>query len=329
MTDWTKLGIVPKAGMIAWNGYKEGESTNSTLSDLSGNGRELDAVGVDPPALQMDVINGQPAWYFNGTNDALLWEGSITTKHLFVLAAFEDASFSDFQGLYSNADQNSGDILVSNPMGTNMFDFSSIITYTYRKNDVAFANNAQAAPVGGQFGLIEVSSATGWAANGIQIGDQQSLGRKFKGWYAESIAYSTVLNDVQRQMVYEYFAMKFHMWPQVLSGLNIFPFAPNKTSSTEMDRENYLSEPYEGDPKALVRGGFLHGFQLPFFLRRQQEFEAAEAFHIEHYPLTHFIYRDSRFIPPRETECRITSPLREQGSDVTYRFNYTFEVTEA
>lgn len=312
MTDWTKLGIVPKAGMIAWNGYKEGESTNSIASDLSGNGRDLDAVGADPPALQMAVINGQPAWYFNGTDDALLWSGSITTKHLFVLAAFEDASFSDFQGLYSNADQNSGDILVSNPTGTNMFDFSSIITYTYRKNDVSFANNAQAAPMGGQFGLIEVSSATGWAANGIQIGDQQSLGRKFKGWFVESIPYSRVLADFERIAVYEYFAMKFNLWRQVASGLDVWPFQANWAYPFPTDKAVLASRSISGAFKAREKRPAKDAWELSFATRSPEEVDAAKAFWNAKYPGTSFIYRDDAYSPARDTEVLFTSGINRQ-----------------
>lgn len=312
MTDWTKLGVVPRSGLIAWNGYKAGESTNAIISDLSGNGRDLDATGADPPALQMDVINGQPAWYFNGTDDALLWSGNITTKHLFVLAAFEDAAFADYQGLYSNEDQNSGDILVSNPTGTNLFDFSGSLTYSYRKNDVLLANNAQAAPMGGQFGLIEVSSATGWAANGIQIGDQQSLGRKFKGWYAESIAYSTVLSDVQRQMVYEYFAMKFYMWRKVASGLDVWPFQANWAYPFPTDKAVIASRSINGAFKAREKRPAKDAWELSFAGRSPEEVDAAKAFWDAKHPGTSFIYRDDAYSPSRDSEVLFASGISRQ-----------------
>jgi hypothetical protein len=82
------------------------------------------------------------------------------------------------------------------------------------------------------------------------------------------------------------------------------------------------------DLKALVRGSFLSGYSLPFLLRQEEEFTAAKAFYEQHHPITPFVIRDYRFYPYQEVTVRIASPFREQGSDVSLRFNYSFDVVE-
>lgn len=108
----------------------------------------------------------------------------------------------------------------------------------------------------------------------------------------------------------------------------VFPYFSNKTRTSQLDREHYLSEPYSGDPKALVRGQPKRVFTLTFLNRTQAEFLAAETFWISHYPLTTFTFNDYRFFPARAHTVRFISPLREQGNDVTLRFNYSFDVIE-
>ena len=109
---------------------------------------------------------------------------------------------------------------------------------------------------------------------------------------------------------------------------DIFPFVPNKALPSEREQEHYLSEPYSGTPKALVRGSFKRAYTVVFTTRSQAEFDAAEAFHASHYPLTTIIFRNYRFYPARDFNCRITSPFREQGSESSGRFNYSFDLQE-
>lgn len=92
--------------------------------------------------------------------------------------------------------------------------------------------------------------------------------------------------------------------------------------------ENYESEPYSGDPKVLVRGTAKRAFTLIFTGRSQAEYDAAETFWLTHYPRVTFTFRDYRFYPARDFSAYITSQFREQGSETSGRFNYSFDIAE-
>ena len=177
--------------------------------------------------------------------------------------------------------------------------------------------------------VIEIQATGGLSLGAIQIGKQTNLSRLWKGYFFEDIAYSAIKNDAERQRIYEYFAMRYQVWSKDSTNTYwTFPFAANKTRSLEDDQETYLSEPYIGDPTALVRGNYKGAYSLPFLVREQAEFDAAKAFIRQHGYTTRFVIRDYRYYPYREVIVRRTSSLRELGSDVSYRFNYTFDVVE-
>jgi hypothetical protein len=60
--------------------------------------------------------------------------------------------------------------------------------------------------------------------------------------------------------------MRYQVWSEDGHGLKIFPFASNRTRSLEQDIENYVSTPYNGDPKALVRGSVEGDYELSYLL---------------------------------------------------------------
>lgn len=327
MVDWTKKNIVPKHELEAWHQYEPGVSGHEVIGDYSGNGRIISTAITNPPVLQANVLNGQPGWYFNGSRDPLSWSGSLTWKHIFILASAEDAAFSTNRGLLSGV--TTGNALVSNASGDIFFNLGIGSAYQYRKSGVAFAEANQKAPMSGDAQVLELVHTTGMAMDGIRLGQHFSLaGRLWKGWFFDHLMYSGVKNDLARFNIYRYFAMRYWVWERTAAGLFVFPFAANKNRGTELGQETYFSEPYAGDPKALTRGTFEGSYELPFLLREQEEYLAAEAFYKQHWPLDEFVYRDYRFYPYRDVICRFASPLREQGSDVTYRFNYSFEVVE-
>jgi hypothetical protein len=110
---------------------------------------------------------------------------------------------------------------------------------------------------------------------------------------------------------------------------DVFPYAANKTRSLTLTKEVYQSTPYSGEPKILARGTDRRGFSLLFTNRRQTEYDAAEAFIIAHPIPTHIIFRDYRYYPARDFECWIVpNTFREQGSEVSFRFTYSFDVVQ-
>lgn len=320
---WKNMNVVPMADIEMWHQYEAGVSGHNIIYDYSGKNRTITCGAGNAPVLTPNVYNSQPGWYFNGSRDPLAWSGSVTLKHVFILMSLDEATFTTERGVLSGL--TAGDILVTNSSGTYFYDLSAD---TYRKSDVVYPAASQSAPVNGAFALVEIVYNAGVSMDGLQVGKQRTLARNHKGYFFEQLGYSGIKNDFERLRIYRYFAMRYQAWPKVASGLNVFPFPADRVNGQELDREHYLSEPYDGDLKALVRGDFKSGFECPFTLRIEPEYNAAVAFYKEHYPLTNFILRDYRYIDPRDTQVRFGSSVKEQGSNVTYRFNYTFDTIQ-
>lgn len=321
------MNVIPLADLEAWHQYDPATSTNSLINDASGKGRFLSA-SSNQPVLTLNVLNGQPGWYFNGSStNPLVNSSGISAKHIFIIASCDDTFFGGDRGLLTG--QSAAFPLVGQS-GTNKFyDVSATYgSYSFRRADVLFTVSTMAAPMSGTAYVIEMSSASGFALDGVQIGRDRGFSRIWKGYFFDNIIYSSVQDDNRRLRVHQYAAMRYNLWQKNAAGLDVFPFASQRTSAGSLDQESYQSIPYSGDPKVLVRGNDKHSFTLPFATRIQPEFDAAEAFHKTHRLPTHFIYRNYRYFPPRDSECWITSPLREQGSDTSFRFNYNFDAGE-
>lgn len=324
---WPQMNVLPLDGIEGWWATEDGVSTNTLCKDYSDHERDLTCSSSGAPVLTDDVLNGEPAWYFSGSSNPLKYTGSVPVKHVFMIASFDEAIFAAFRGLLTDATSES---LLVGDNGTNkLFDYSGTFTSEYRLADIVYAHDTQAAPVSGAIGLIELQIPAGRTLDAIQVGQQTTFtGRKHKGYFKELIIYSKIKNDLERTRILRYFAMRSWLWPKTSGGLYRFPFPADRVESRQRDQEHYLSEPYSGDPVALVRGNFKRATSLPFSLRLQQEYDAAEEFHRQHYPLSHFAVRDYRYNPARDFEVRATSAIKEQGSSVSYRFNYSFDVIE-
>lgn len=208
--QWRDTGLVPQDGIIAWHGYDEVTSNNDTIDDLSPNARDL-INASSPPVLTQNVINGYPAWYFDGTKNPLFFTGAISLRHTFILGSAQDASFSTYRGLLSG--YTSGDVLVSEPSGTKFTDLGLGANYVYRKGGKVYANNDLQAPVNGQFALMEVQHPVGaQSLDGIQVGQQKTFTtRLWKGHFVEQVLYNRILTDAERMRLMFYFILKFNI----------------------------------------------------------------------------------------------------------------------
>lgn len=331
---WKNMNLIPMHDMAFWHMYEQGVSTQQLCKDYSGNGRDLTCTLVNRPTINTNALNGNPGWYWDGaTKIPLAWTGSTLNglKHIFVVASADEATFAIDRGLLSGAA--TFGVLVGQVSTNKFYDLSGIFgSYIPSLADVQYSVSTFPGPMSGNFAVIELQSTTGFSLDGIQVGRDRNFtgpSRIWQGYWFEQMAYTTQLTDPERWKIYQYFAMRYWLWQQkTAGGLDVFPFPANKARASQLDQEHFLSEPYMGDPAALVRGNAKSAYTLPFTTRTQAEYEAAEQFHKTHYPVTHFNYRDFRFNPYRDKECAIVSPFREQGSEVTYRFNYAFDIAE-
>ena len=109
---------------------------------------------------------------------------------------------------------------------------------------------------------------------------------------------------------------------------DVFPFQIDRTRSAGYDKEHYESNPYSGPTKVLERGNIIGSYSLVATVRTQAEWDTVKAFQAAHLTPTPFYYRDYRYYPFRDVLVKFASSLREQGSQVSLRFNYSFDVVE-
>lgn len=322
------IQYMPKAYLQAWHAANKvvDDGSSIILMDLSQNNRPL-MVDDDLPEIQEDIANNFPGVYFDGTNKPLVYEGELAVRHIFIVASFDGSTFSGNEGLLSDL---SNSILCGAGNTTTKFlNIGFPAGFEYRIADVEFSQSNQSAPMDNIVKVIEVRIPSGLTLDGIQIGQDKNLtARKWEGIYLESVMFEFIKTDYDVCQIYQYFAMKYHLWQENADGLFIFPFHANSSRPMERGKETYLSEPYSGDMKALVRDGFKRAYDLSFDVRSQAEYEAAEVFVEQHHPLTHYIFRDTKYYPPKDVESRIASSIKDNGSDTTFRFNYSFQSIE-
>lgn len=317
MGDLTTL--VPKRDLIAFHRCVVGEAANGSAPDYSGNARTL-VQGSSPPVITPNILNGRAGWYFDGTKNPLAWSGSVTPKHVFVLAAAEESTFTQYRGLLSGLA--AGNWLTANNSGTTFFTFGS--EYDYLSDDVAYADFDWQAPRGLVPAIIEVTHPGGIAMDGIQIGQQLiDATRKWKGYYFADLLFAEIQTGINRFAVFEYFAMEWLKWRKVASGLDVWPFQPNWSQPVSVDKTVLASNAVSGAYKGRTKTTAKRGVQLSFENRWEEEADAARAFWDTKYPGTSFIYRDDGYTPPRDTEVRFASAFayKQDGYlDSTYGF---------
>jgi hypothetical protein len=321
--------LITRSGLQAWHKYESGVSANGLCNDYSGNGRHLVQAST-PPILTSNVINGQSAWAFDGTKNPLVYTGSVTTKHIFVVGSSSEVTFPDFRGLLSNTVTFA--ILTGDPASTKFGDTqgAGIFASTYRKNNVVYANANQQAPMNGAFALMEVQIPLGLGLSGIQVGHPFTLAGAQYNWrgnWVEQFFYDRVLSESDRQDLYEYIATKFRIWSQNAAGLKVFPFSPNWPVSLDADKRVISSTAVSGASKGRSKGTKKRTLDAQFGSRMPEEYTAALAFWDEHYPGTSFIYRDESISPSEDIEMKFVSRITKRGNDFR-DVDYTFQAVE-
>lgn len=334
-TVWTNGDFIPKSGLIAWHAA-DTAANGQDVDDASGNGRHIGTGPfTTPPILVPDVINGLPAIEFDGvTHDPLKYSSAIPNiKTAFVVAAYADAAFP--AGAAGNAGLLTGitlgDVLVGNVSTTRFFDFNydSLGPYSYKRRDAPFTEPDMQAAFNNDISIFEVEVDTiGFVMDGIQVGMQRDFaGRLWKGYWCEQILYSRILETIEKQQVYEYFAMKYLLWKQVSSGLNVWPFQPDWPLTSPVNKLVLGSTSVSGATKARSKSTMKRTFDANFGDREPEEYDAAEIFWNEHYPGERLIFRDDSFVPSRDTEVRLTSQFGRQNSNHR-QIGYAIQATQ-
>lgn len=317
---WSQRQSVPFSDLEAWHAL-DGATNGAEIGDFARKNRYLVATS-NPPVLTADVINGLPGLYFDGTKNPLKHTGNTLFKHAFILASYDGATFVGYEGLLSGIAANP--ILVGN-QGTADFinlTLSQYGEYKYLKNYVSSPETSQSAPVSNRIAIIEIAFPPSLFLDGIQIGqDRTFTNRKWRGYFIESLIYSSIKNDSERQKIYSYFAEKFHLWRQTPMGLNIFPFRNNHKTPSQSFVNELSSTSISGAHKSRSKSGLIRRFDVPFSGRYQSEFDAGEAFW--YYNRRQCVFEDNAVYPPISYTGRITTPLERDPQSIN-NFGYKF-----
>lgn len=317
--------------MVAWHQADiSAGAADGFAPDVSGNGRHLSAP-VQPPALGLNVLNGHNGWFFDGTKFPLVYSPDIgIVRHTFIVATADEQEFTVFRGLLmletDSPPGTHGRWLTSNSSGTTFLqdNFDDV----YHKAGRLYSNDNFQAPMFGKFAVVELSNPVGSNFNGIVVGQHAGdPATRWKGWWIEQLIYNRVLNDVERQAIYEYFAAKYFLWPESSTGLHIFPFQPDAGPPAIADKLTVTTVLGGGRTISRSKSGIKTAFELSFTERSQEEFLAAQAFWNSKYPGTAFVYRDDGFSPPIETEVVFAAPLSYRQTP-TRRFDYSIRLVQ-
>lgn len=330
-STWEYSNLIVKGALNAWYAA-DADDSGAALTDLSGNGRHLAASATAPTRNATAAPNDMPAIVWDGSAQPLATSSSslLNSKTVWILASFTGSSFSEYQGLVTGKNNSTdGDlVLLSQNSGTKFFQNTSI-THDYYKNGVSFALSNLQAPVGGAWGLIEITDDYGWDMTGIQLGqDRTFTGRKFTGKIAEALFFNKQLNAAERLGVIRYFAGKYQTFQETAAGLKIFPFPADWAAPFTADKSVLFSRSISGAVKQRVRiAAEKLTLEARYSIRRPAELDAAQAFWSEHYGSKSFIFRNYGFDPARDLEAYFASPIDYQA-DAYQNIGYGFSIVE-
>lgn len=324
-TKWSRGNFVPRGGLVAWWDALVAPAGNSA-PDLSLNGNNL-AEATNPPTLVSNAVNGNPWFYFDGTNDILSGAAvDLTAKHVFIVAALDRASFVGDEGIFGDSGL-AFRFLEGNGASTTKFKNNGEIL-TYKKNGVSFALTDMQAPINNVLSILELTTAGTPTFDGPAIlGANADTLTKWKGPIAEILVFNRALAAFEQHAVYAYLAMKYFMWQQTAAGKDVWPFQPDWNFPNPTDKTVLASRSVSGAFKAREKGTAKDAFELSFLTREPEEVDAVKAFWNSKYPGTSFVYRDDGYLPARETEVRFISLVGRQRNG--YRdIDYSFQIEE-
>lgn len=327
--------LIPSSGRITWNeadfivGVADGGNVSSVPGKLASD--KTLACSSTHPVLQTNIINGLSVVDFDGTKNPLVYSGNLTAKHIIMLAAHQDAAFPSgdngngglLTGLTAaNTDNNV--FVGGGATTTKFFDFGN--GGSYRKRDVAFAENNMQAAFNNAISIFEISLSSGFATDGIQIGKQRNVSpaRLWKGYWAALWMWDRILTTMETESVYEYIACRYRIWRQISSGLNVWPFLPNWALPGSFAPRELSSSSVSGATTTRVKSSGKNSIEMRFESRHNEEFEAAKAFREANIS---FVYRDYGYATPRDTTVRFTSPIDYQRNDYN-DIDYSFQCVE-
>lgn len=296
-------------------GLADGTAVNSA-PDTSGKGRNLAGAGW---TFETNEINGKSVVRANGSQTPLTNNAVFTLRCGWVLAKFNGANFSNFEGLLTDLTTNQ--VLVGGGNATTKFYDSGFDLYEFRSNDRIYPASNAPAPMN-VFRLIFFRFWKPIQMNGISVGQNRDIaGYKWNGDIALMGLYSRDFceKDIRAtsKKIADYFALTL---------ADVYPYQGMKTDEVSGSRLANVYDPPEGERIAEVLDEVKQSFGLTFGSpRRQEEFKAFREYYKNHYPEVPFIYRDYNMIPPEDTEGYFDSGWTKTGYGQMISYSVRFK----
>lgn len=314
-TEHCELYIEPQL-----DGYPAG-SVAPSYYDHSGNDRTISAAS-NYPLNSTPAINGKAAIYWDGTMNSLANAESFPVQCGWIVAKYNDAAFpsgaNGYKGLLTDLD--SLPVLVGSQESANFFDFGYEF-FEFRTSDrIRPVNNAPAPMTA--YKVIFFRFWQPRVFNGVQLGQDRNLtGRKWKGFVGLLALYSRNFCESDIRKYSKIIADNF-----ALSLADVYPYQSDKNAPRNSVQGVNFYDPPEGARISEVLSDAKISFDLQFTSRRQAEVNEFLDYHESHYaPALPCIYRDYKFIPPRDYEGYIDSPYDLDGAVNNFSYSFRFK----
>lgn len=333
-SKWEKSRLIPRSGLQTW--YMADADDNWDLTNLSPNhgatkgDRDLAFVGAPSPDREEVIpeINNMPGLVWDGSHDRIRTnsDDAIDIKTVWILFRLDQTTFNEYRGILTG--HTTKPIILTNNSGVYFFEDVGIPA-NYSKNGVAFGSSVREAPIGGTWALIKTVAPLGYLPDGLQFGgDRGFASRLMIGAFAEMLGYDREMTALEDFMIARYFAEKYHVWPQVASGLFVFPFSSDWARTSTADKSVAATRSISGVIKQRYKMATAkRTIEAGFTVRSQSEYEAALAFYNERYGVGSWIYRDYTFDPAQDLEVYFTGELQEAAQSYA-NFGYSFNALE-
>lgn len=215
ITKYINSGLISTNNLAFWHNVVPTETGDSIIYDYSGNERHASTENAsEPPAnpvYQAEVLDGRPGIYFDGEDSPLAFVNEdMFLNHIFVLGKYDGATFEGEDCLMSAAFGVNALLLGQAAASTKFYDIGyDAFGYTYRKNDVEYAESDQQAPMN-SWGLMELRFPSAVLCEGIQYGrDREESDRRWEGWLIDGMGFTSLRSETQRAQILLQYKLKY------------------------------------------------------------------------------------------------------------------------
>jgi hypothetical protein len=184
-----------------FTGFSDGDAI-ATPTESSGSGIGVSATGTGKPLYKTNIVSGNPAMLFDGTDD-LFVSTSFTMGSLVIAAKYTLANFNTFAGLFEGVANLQGDIYFVGNNGNDFFYPGWRTSITPYMDNTAYV----AQTVTNAWHVFSMTDSSP-QAEAWRIGEDRGLGRYWTGYIYGWAAYDTALSAGNRKLVEQYFGRK-------------------------------------------------------------------------------------------------------------------------